>query len=257
MDRRHSKRPKRLPCSGRNVILYRGGQDSSRSGCGSESYCKHCGRLSCLLGNSFLKPGAVVCDSLDEFDDAITLFTLLDGKRAKGRRLAAVSNGGYECVAIADNLGEMVLSHFSERTKTELEVIYKDAHISEIVDIHNPLDLTPMADDDAYEGRLERYLWTPKPISAIVGIIPLTAKLNTLASGPLSHGEDILKPNSLPERLGRLSSEMDKPFIAIVDSGPLYDPFSAELEKRGIPTFRAADRALRMLERWRKAHQRI
>jgi len=90
-----------------------------------------------------------------------------------------------------------------------------------------------------------------------VGIIPLTAKLNTLAGGPLSHGEDILRPNSLPERLGRLSSEMDKPFIAIVDSGPLYDPFSAELEKRGIPTFRAADRALRMLERWRKAHQRI
>ena len=247
---------KEITMSGRNVILYRGGRTRAGAGAAASHTASIAGDYP-VTWQLFSQAGAVVCDSLDEFDDAITLFTLLDGKRAKGRRLAAVSNGGYECVAIADNLGEMVLSHFSERTKTELEVIYKDAHISEIVDIHNPLDLTPMADDDAYERAVRTVLMDPETDLCIVGIIPLTAKLNTLAGGPLSHGEDILRPNSLPERLGRLSSEMDKPFIAIVDSGPLYDPFSAELEKRGIPTFRAADRALRMLERWRKAHQRI
>ncbi len=247
------KATKRITESGRSVILYRGGRTRAGVGAAASHTASIAGDYP-VTWQLFSQAGAIVCESLDEFDDAITLFTLLDSKRAKGKRLAAVSNGGYECVAIADNLGEMMLSSFSERTKTELEIIFKDARITEIVDIHNPLDLTPMADDAAYERALRAVLLDPETDLGIVGIIPLTAMLNTLASNPLSHSEDILRPNSLPERLGRLASEIDKPFIAVVDSGPLFDPFCVELEKRGIPTFRAADRALRMLERWRKVH---
>ena len=45
--------------------------------------------------------------------------------------------------------------------------------------------------------------------------------------------------------------ETDKPFVAVVDTGPLYDPLCRLLEKRGVVVFRTADRALRMLELWR------
>ena len=41
--------------------------------------------------------------------------------------------------------------------------------------------------------------------------------------------------------------------MAVVDSGELYDPLTRELERRGVPTFRTADRALRILNAWLKA----
>ena len=152
------------------MSFYRGGRTRAGVGAAASHTASIAGDYP-VTWQLFSQAGAIVCESLDEFDDAITLFTLLDSKRAKGKRLAAVSNGGYECVAIADNLGEMMLSSFSERTKTELEVIFKDARITEIVDIHNPLDLTPMANDAAYERALRVVLLDPETDLGIVGII--------------------------------------------------------------------------------------
>ncbi|MEJ5185177.1 MAG: hypothetical protein WHT81_08645, partial [Rectinemataceae bacterium] len=59
--------------------------------------------------------------------------------------------------------------------------------------------------------------------------------------------------DSIAARYGRLARETSKPFVAVVDTGPLYDPLCRELERHGVPVFRTADRALRMLERWRNS----
>ncbi len=40
---------------------------------------------------------------------------------------------------------------------------------------------------------------------------------------------------------------MAKPWVAVVDAGPIYDPFAECLQDGGIPTFRSADRALQRL----------
>ena len=45
----------------------------------------------------------------------------------------------------------------------------------------------------------------------------------------------------------RLRTELAKPWVAVVDAGVLYDPLVAWLEAGGVPTFREADRALRLL----------
>jgi hypothetical protein len=45
----------------------------------------------------------------------------------------------------------------------------------------------------------------------------------------------------------RLRDETTKPWIAVVDVGALYDPLAERLLHGGIPTFRTADRALRLL----------
>jgi hypothetical protein len=37
------------------------------------------------------------------------------------------------------------------------------------------------------------------------------------------------------------------PWVVVVDAGALYDPMARALTAAGIPTFRAADRALRLL----------
>lgn len=241
---------RRISASGRSVIFYRAGRTQAGAGAAASHTASIAGDYP-VTTQLFAQAGAIVCDSLDEFDDAITLFTLLEGKVARGARLAAVSNAGFECVAIADNLGGMTLSRFNEPSAAALTTIFKDARISDIVDIHNPLDLTPMGNDDAYEGAFRTALLDPGTNLGIVGIVPLTVMMNTLAANPQVHGEDVTREDSIAARYGRLALETDKPFVAVVDTGPLYDPLCAELERRGIAVFRTADRALKMLERWR------
>lgn len=241
---------RRITESGRSVIFYRAGRTQAGAGAAASHTASIAGDYP-VTKQLFAQAGAVVCDSLDEFDDAITLFTLLDGRRASGNRLAAVSNAGFECVAIADNLGGMVLSSFNDATKAELAQIFRAARITEIVDIHNPLDLTPMAGDDAYEGAFRAVLLDPGADLGIVGIVPLTVMMNTLAADPAVHSEDVTREDSIAARYGKLMRETDKPFVAVVDTGPLYDPLCRELEKHGVPVFRSADRALKMLEMWR------
>jgi len=241
---------RRISDSGRSVIVYRAGRTQEGAGAAASHTASIAGDYP-VTKQLLSQAGAVVCDSLDEFDDAITLFTLLDGKKARGNRLAAVSNGGYECVAIADNLGGMVLASFGEATKSALGEIFKNARITEIVDIHNPVDLTPMAGDDAYDGAFRAAILDPGSDLGLVGIVPLTGMLNSLPANPSVHGEDITRPDSLAARYGELARQTDKPFVAVVDSGPLYDPLCQELEKHGIVVFRTADRALKMLELWR------
>ncbi|MEN6297480.1 MAG: hypothetical protein ABFC92_05985, partial [Rectinema sp.] len=243
---------RRISESGRSVILYRAGRTQAGAGAAASHTASIAGDYP-VTKQLFAQAGAIVCDSLDEFDDAITLFTLLDGRKARGNRLAAVSNAGFECVAIADNLGGMKLSSFGETTRSALEEIFKKARIAEIVDIHNPVDLTPMAGDDAYDGAFRMALFDPDSDLGIVGIVPLTGMMNSLPANPSAHNEDITREDSLALRYGKLVGETDKPFVAVVDAGPLYDPLCLELEKRGIVVFRTADRALKMLELWRKS----
>jgi hypothetical protein len=57
-------------------------------------------------------------------------------------------------------------------------------------------------------------------------------------------------------RLRRLREAIAKPWVAVVDSGALYDPLARLLEEAEIPTFRAADRALRLLNLFCAARQR-
>jgi hypothetical protein len=89
----------------------------------------------------------------------------------------------------------------------------------------------------------------------VVGCVPLSGALETLAPGP-GHAEDLAGEGGTGARLARVFAESAKAWVAVVDGGPLYDPLARHLEAAGVPTFRAADRALRVFGRyvaWRLA----
>ncbi len=244
-----------IVASGRKLILYRAG----RTAAGAQASASHTASIAGdypVTKALFAQAGAVVVESLEEFDDALTTFALLRGKRAQGNRLGAVSNAGFECVAIADNLGVLELASFSPGSGPRLEAIFERARIEEIVDIHNPIDLTPGAGDAAYDESFRVILEDPNVDCGIVGIVPLTPTMNTLAAAPGLHGEDVRRDDSLAVRYGKLMLEGDKPWVAAVDAGVSYDPLASELERRGVPTFRTADRALKMLNIWIKANEK-
>lgn len=238
--------------SGRTVIFYRAGRTSAGAGAAASHTASIAGDWP-VTRELFIQAGAIVCESLDEFDDAITICTLLSGRKPRGNRLGAVSNAGFECVAIADNLGGMKLAKFSESTNAVLAKVLEDAGIAEIIDVHNPFDITPMGSDEAYDRSFRAALADENTDIGIVGIVPFTIRMNSLAADPARHDEDVTKADSIASRYGSLMAETDKPFVAVVDTGPLYDPLCRILEKHGVVVFRTADRALKMLELWRNS----
>jgi hypothetical protein len=106
-----------------------------------------------------------------------------------------------------------------------------------------------MAGDEAYEECFRAILEDPGVDCGIAGIVPLTAAISSLAEGP-DFASELGCKDGIVARYGRLMSETRKPWVAVVDSGHLYDPLAKALESRGVPAFRSIDRALAALRLW-------
>lgn len=235
----------RIVRSGRPVVLYRAG----RTAAGARATASHTASIAgdyAVTRELARAAGAVVAESLADFEDLVRLFCLLRGKEVEGWRLGALSNAGFECVAIADNLGPFRLAGFSATTEAGLADLLREARIDSIVEVRNPLDVTPILSDAPFAAAARLVLEDPGVDVGLVGCVPLTGALATLAPGE-DHAEDAAAPEAVPRRLVDLWAEGRKAWVAVVDSGPPYDAMARLLEDAGIPTFRTADRALRLL----------
>lgn len=234
--------------SGRTVVLYLAG----RTVAGARAAASHTASVAgdfALARRLACDAGVVVADSLDAFDDLVRLFVRLRGRRATGPRLGAVTNAGFEAVAIADTLGPFRLADWAPRTQARMRDALTRARLQDIVTVHDPVDLTPMLDDAGYDEVFRAALEDPGVDLAVLGCVPLTQALVTLPAGP-GHAEDLANPQGIVCRLVRLWHESAKPWVAVVDAGPAYDAMARTLEHGGVPVFRTADRALRALAGW-------
>jgi len=230
---------------GRAVVLYRAG----RTAAGARASASHTAAIAgdfTVTRELARQAGVALADTPEAFDDLVRTFTLLDGRPARGRRLGAVTNAGSECVTIADHLASLGLPPFAPETEARLAGIFAPAGIDAVVDIHNPLDLTPIADAAVYEAVARTTLEADEFDIGLVGVVPITDTLEALAPGP-GHDEDLDRPGALAARLATLWRETTRPWVVVVDAGPLYDPFVERLDAAGIPTFRTADAATRAL----------
>jgi acyl-CoA synthetase (NDP forming) len=227
------------------VILYRAG----RTPAGAAASASH---TASMAGDALVtrelaaEAGVVMVESLEEFEDLLRVAAALDARPPRGRRLGAVSNAGFECVAIADNLGPLALAELGPATRAQLEALFRCARIDRVVDVHNPLDLTPMAADETFVDAVGCLLADERVDLAVVGCVPLTPALETLPPAA-THTEDVARDGAVAARLARLWTETRKPWVAVIDGGPQYDAMAQLLDAAGIATFRTADRALRAL----------
>jgi acyl-CoA synthetase (NDP forming) len=236
------KAAREITASGRIVILYRAGRTPAGAAASSSHTASIAGDYS-VTRELCKAAGVMVADTLGGFEQLVKLSTLFRRKRVRGLRLGAISNAGFECVAIADNLGTFTLPSVREHTADRLRSIFKQSRIDSVVDVHNPLDVTPMMDDKAFEAAVRAVLEDENIDIGVVGCVPLTAALDTLGAGQ-DHTENVYRSTSIGMRLARLNEETSKPWIAVIDAGSLYDPLANMLEENGIPTFRTADEAL-------------
>jgi acyl-CoA synthetase (NDP forming) len=194
--------------------------------------------------------GAMVARTFEEFLDLLKIATLMGHRPWKGNRLAALSNGGFETVGISDSLhGEgwnLQLAKYGPETRESLKAALEKGKLGSLVDVRNPFDLTPMANDEAHEDTLRAFLADPDIDLILCSTIPLTGQMASLGEDA-PEKKSIKNPGSLVNRLARLNKDATKPIIVSVDSGKLYDPMARAFEAQGLPTFRSADAAVRAM----------
>lgn len=234
----------------RAVIIYKGGRSIS----GQQATSSHTASIAGdyrVFQELMKNEEVVVAESLREFEQFIQGFSLLVGKEVQGSRIALISNAGFESVAMADLFpnegGE--LAAFSHQTLTVLEKILAEVGIAHLQDIRNPLDLTPLADDQVFARIVEIVLADEGVDAAVVSPVPMTTALQTLPAST-QHTENFRREGTLARRLVELFHQTKKPLVVNVDAGELYQPLVDFFQRAGLPVFRKADEATRFLQQY-------
>jgi acyl-CoA synthetase (NDP forming) len=238
--------------AGKDVVFYKAGRTSE----GRSATAGHTASVAgdyAVCAAALEQAGAFVAHDFNEFSDLLRLCVHLKDRNARGERVVALSNAGFEAVGMADSIrGEhraLELVRFSDDAAADLQAILTEFRLDGLVDVKNPFDITPMANDEAYARLVETILDDDAVDVAVVGIVPLTPALQTLAEGE-NHRESVAAAGSICQRLPDVAAASTKPVVVVVDSGELFDPMAEALQARGLPVFRAADRAMRVLRRW-------
>jgi acyl-CoA synthetase (NDP forming) len=231
----------RIVRGGRTVLLYKAGRtpeggaaaaSHTASAVGDYEVCRELARSA----------GVIDCYTLDMFEDYLMTFSFLADRVPAGRRIAVLSNAGFECTAAADKLYGLQLAPLEAATRARLKQLLP----ADIVDVHNPVDATPVTPTERYADLVLALLNDPGVDALVVAGVPATPYLEDLACGE-GHGEDIAHETSLPSRLIRIFATARKPVVFSVDSGSLYEACVQMMKRAGLPCFRKVDRATRAL----------
>jgi len=193
--------------------------------------------------------GATVVETIADFTGFIKGLVFLAEKKVRGTRVGLISNAGFECVIMADNLkndSDLTLARLSPGTVGRIRSILAPLGIDRLQDIRNPIDITPVGDDAVFCDCARALLKDDGVDCAVVSPVPMTPAMQTLAPS-VSSSESIFDPRSTPTRLIDIFRKTDKPFVVNVDGGAAYDPMVDYLEREGVPTFRRCDDAVRFL----------
>jgi acyl-CoA synthetase (NDP forming) len=238
--------------AGKRVILYKGGRSQEGQGtaaghtaaiAGDYRTCWHLARAA----------GVLVAESFSEFEGLVRVSCALAGRKLAGTRVMLMSNAGFEVVGMADRLhGEshaLELAKLSPVTKERVRAALVRCRVDELVDVKNPLDVTPSAPDSAHLEIAQAMLEDDGVDALVLGVVPMSPALASLGSS-LDVRETIGAAQSLARTLPALFAATQKPLVAVIDAGKLYDPLVSALENGGLPVFRRADDAVRALGAW-------
>jgi acyl-CoA synthetase (NDP forming) len=197
--------------------------------------------------------GAMVADNFTQFEDLFALAVRMHDKKVSGNRLAAISGAGFEAVGMADNIQgddyHMKMAIFSDNSVEKLETIIKENRLDSLVDVKNPMDINPGANDTLH-AEIAKILNADGNVDGIViGLDPLSPAMNTLPDST-KKGEAFSSKSGIVKLMTDLNKTLDKPVLGVVDAGDLYDPMVTALEEGGLPVFRSSDRAVEALAKY-------
>ncbi|HNU69708.1 MAG TPA: acetate--CoA ligase family protein [Myxococcota bacterium] len=238
---------------GRDFIVYKAGRTSE----GRTATSSHTASISGdypSCAETLKDAGAMVVTTLEDFNEQWKMAVTFRDRVIGGNRLSFISNAGYETVCMADSISEkprFELAKYDDATQAAIGKILADFRLNELVSVHNPLDITPMAPDAVYTECLKAQLACSTVDACIVGIIPLSVTIKSLPPG--DHGPGMFtfdEPDSLVFTLPPIVAAAGKPVMATIDCGTLYQPMAQALRARGVLVFQSVDQAMRAFQKY-------
>jgi acyl-CoA synthetase (NDP forming) len=249
LDAYHAIR--RATVAGKTVVVYKAGRTREGRSATSSHTASMAGDYETAV-DAMRRAGAIVADTFEDFGGLVMLASLLAHKKISARRLGVISNAGFETVGISDSVDSAAgfsLGRLSGPSSEALKTLLDANGLASLVNLKNPLDLTPMAGDAAYFDSLTTMMDDPGLDAVVLGLVPFAPVIATLPPG-LKAEDDVELPTSMPSRLAAYYGACEKPLVTVVDAGPLYDALAAALLRARVPVFRSCDQAMRCLQKY-------
>ena len=232
--------------SGKEVIFYKAGRTEAGRAATAGHTASIAGDYN-VCQALITQAGGLVADGYQEFEGLVDLAINLHDKKVSGTRIAATSNAGFETVGMADSITgpqhAVSLPVMSAPTAERIAAILKENRLDRLVNVRNPLDLNPMATDAVHEACIRALLQDENIDAVVAAFVPLSPAMKTTT-------HEYTDPSSMVGRLQAILADTDKPLVAVIDSGTLYEPLVQALRELPMPVFRSADRALRVFGRY-------
>ncbi|MDP2134701.1 MAG: CoA-binding protein [Sulfuritalea sp.] len=241
---------------GKQVVVYKSGKTAPGMG-GVMGHTASIAGGPILFDSVVRQAGAIVADDFNSFDDLFYIAGALHSKKIGGSRLGAISGAGFEAVGMADSIESdtfaMTMGELQADTVTRLEEILLAKKLTALVEVRNPIDINPGADDEAHLQIVEAFLQDPRIDAVVVGLDPTAPSVRALETSKLRPGFDLTDPKSTVHLMPPLVARNEKPVIGIIDGGQLYDAMAARLMDQGVCVFRNCARGTRALVRYVEA----
>jgi acyl-CoA synthetase (NDP forming) len=241
---------------GKDVVVYKAGRTAPGAGAAFGHTASDAGDYA-LFDSVVRHAGAIVADIVTDFDDLFYLASALHGKRIGGNRLGAISGAGFEAVSMADAIESdsfsMQMGALAPATIGRVGEVLAAKRLDALVEVGNPIDINPGADDEAHLAIAEAFVRDPGIDAVVVALDPTAPAVRALEASTLRPGFDIGDPASTVALMPPIVERVDKPIIGVIDAGRLYDAMAARLMDQGVCIFRNCARATAALVRYVEA----
>jgi len=230
-----AKLVKKFRANDRHVIIYKGG----RSVLGKAAAAGHTGAMTgdYLQQKRLLsKAGAIVVETFNQFNAVFKWMTAYPDTKALGQ-LAIITNAGYETVGSVDILGDNdanTLYELSAENNQQLTEVLTQHQLNGLVAAVNPLDLTPMANEEVYFDCVESMVNFGVKV-VMLGLVPLSNQINTTH---LKFATEFAK------KLAQLIAKKKCLIGVVIDAGIPFQEYKQVFEQAGLPVFDGMDKAV-------------
>ncbi|RLA04436.1 MAG: CoA-binding protein [Gammaproteobacteria bacterium] len=247
-----AKAVRRATAKGKQVVVYKAG----RSSAGQDAAMGHTASIAgdyAVCEEILQQSGAITCSSISEFNDVFYLANKMFSKTISGNRLGAVSGAGFETVGMADSIHvenlSMEMAELTEATNQRLKEILAAKRLDALMEVRNPFDINPGADDEAHLLCAEAMIEDPNVDAVVLGLDPLSPMMRTMDKSRRP-GFDIHSDESVVQMMPKLVAAQDKPIIGVMDGGDLYHMATDMLKDSDVAIFRSCDRAVAALTKY-------
>ena len=250
---------RRAVARGKDVIVYKAGRTAAGAG-GALGHTASIAGDYTLFESVVRQAGAMVAEDVTAFDDLFYIATALHGKSVGGIRLGAISGAGFEAVSMADSIDQgsfaMSMGALAPATVERIRSILAGKRLDALVEVANPIDINPGADDEAHLAVAEAFLDDENIDAVVVALDPTAPAVRALEQSSLRPGFDISDPASTVALMPPLVARHAKPVVGVIDAGRLYDAMASRLMDQGVCIFRNCARATSALVQLVEARRR-